>query len=112
MNKVFGVLAAPYRRIVATPVGKPCHWCEEAIADGDRGIVLDQISETGQVSDAVFHSECYLRTVFGSIGHQAGMCKCKGGDFEDPPGFSKRESAKMAATLYALEAAKREVKKS
>lgn len=50
--------------------------------------------------DAVFHVECGLRMIFGSVGHQLHKCGCYGGDEDDPEGMTRREAAAAAVRLY------------
>lgn len=79
---------------VETPVGQPCRYCDEPIAEGDTGT----INFAGQV----MHYECSLRLVIGSIGHQKGTCSCHGGTEEDPPGMTTRQAAIAAARYWHL----------
>lgn len=48
------------------------------------------------------HFECGFRAIHGSVGHQRGLCTCRGGPgtMEDPPGLSKREAARAAIVEY------------
>jgi hypothetical protein len=75
---------------VPVPIGEPCRWCEEPIEFGDSG--------WGQSAHANewFHIECFTRMLVGSVGHQLGVCLCKGGDYEDSPNLTIREAAKAA----------------
>jgi hypothetical protein len=94
-----------------TPVDAPCSWCEEVIVAGDQGFVIP----CGQVlldedKDGVFdklaptfrpiHLDCFLREIYGSVGHQTKQCSCHGGTQEDPDGMTKREAAAAAVRLY------------
>lgn len=82
---------------VDTPVGEACFWCQETIASGDRGLLMHVIREgdSGQPVSRLepIHRECHLRSVMGSWGHLMGTCHCVGGDEEDPPGMTPRQSA-------------------
>lgn len=100
MNWCFGNVKSPVWPTVNTPVGQRCIWCSESIVEGDSGIIIDLIDGTSQPKDAIYHRECFLRTVFGSLGHQMQVCGCYGGQLEDPPGISKREAAKTAVAFY------------
>lgn len=84
--------------LVSTPVGKVCLWCEEKIKDGDKGFLISNISNTEEYNPA--HTECFLRQIYGSIGHQKKNCSCFGGSEEDPVGLSKRESAIVAVDYF------------
>ena len=53
---------------VETPVGQPCLFCEEPIAEGDRGVIMRWIAE-GQWGVRPVHAECELRDVMGGIEH-------------------------------------------
>lgn len=84
---------------VPTPVGEACLLCEEVIVEGDRGQMMGVV-RSGPGGEPVgtqewIHRECALRSVMGSWGHLQGRCHCYGGTEEDPPGMSKRESAKL-----------------
>ena len=76
---------------VATPIGKICGFCGEAVEEHDMGTVN---------GEQVLHHECLIRTLHGSVGHQQGRCACCGGTEEDPPGLTRREAA-IAAAIYA-----------
>ncbi len=93
MTITFGNLDSPY----PTPVGQPCLWCKEPIQEGDKGVVMPNVSgiaiAEAKVSLEPTHYECLMRQILGSVGHQKGLCSCYGGTEEDPPGLSKREAA-------------------
>jgi len=80
---------------VPTPVGEVCADCDEAVAEGDSGFVIPHLEATSSCERA-HHRECFLRHIFGSVGHQQGKCYCFGGTEEDPPGMTKREAARAA----------------
>ena len=44
------------------------------------------------------HEECSARAVLGSVGHLLGLCSCHGGPgtYDDPPGLTKRQAARLA----------------
>jgi hypothetical protein len=48
----------------------------------------------------VFHYECLMRGVIGSVGHLRRACSCYGGTDEDPPGMTYRQAAIAATALY------------
>lgn len=108
MNKIFGPVpwgpAIDYREMYTrtTPVGETCIDCGEIIVAGDYGQTTVLVDLEGNVRPAVQHRECLLRHVVGSVGHQLGKCSCFGGDYEDPPGMTKREAARAAVAQYML----------
>jgi hypothetical protein len=81
---------------IPTPVGQLCLYCVEPIAEGDLGVEQPYLSLEGETT-VVQHRECFLRSIFGSVGHQKKTCSCYGGTEEDPPGLTTREAAKAAA---------------
>lgn len=84
---------------VPTPVGAPCLYCEELIAEGDDGVVMPFTDMAG-TKEVAEHHECFCRSIFGSVGHQLGTCSCFGGSNEDPPEMTKRQAAKAATELF------------
>ena len=61
-----------------------CGWCEEPLPD-----------------DVMLHPECVTRSIVGGLNHLKKLCPCYGGDAPpDPPGFSIREAAKLAADQW------------
>ena len=58
-----------------------CPHCLEPIAPGEKTLATD----CGQV---LYHRECLLRMVVGSVGHLVGRCSCFGGSEDDPPGMT------------------------
>ncbi len=94
-------------RLMPTPVGAVCGWCTERIEDGDRGVEMLLIGALGnglEITVVYFHRECELRQIFGSVGHQKGLCGCgtaRCGDGEtDPPGMSVRDAARAACAYF------------
>lgn len=81
---------------VKTPVGKSCSWCEEVVVEGDRGVILPSIPE----GKTLYHLECFLRQITGSVGHQRKTCSCFGGREEDPKGMTLREAARAAVDEF------------
>lgn len=77
---------------IDTPVGMTCIHCEELIVEGDTGTIEWQ--------DGVFHYECRIRLVAGSVGHQMRKCSCYGGTEEDRPGITKRQAAIKATNVF------------
>lgn len=82
--------------IIPTPVGQRCIHCDEPIAADDQGVVMPYFPPVNGVDEVAQHRECFLRKIFGSVGHQRKTCSCYGGTEEDPPGLSVREAAKAA----------------
>lgn len=97
MNQSFG----PFRLVdlaeVPVPVGEACLFCKEAIGPADSGVIMPHFGDGGSRLAAI-HRECEIRQVVGSVGHQRGLCSCKGGPgtLDDPPGVSKRVAALLA----------------
>lgn len=88
-----------------TPVGEPCSHCDEAIVEGDQGFLMPHVESMVSAEQAVVkmrptHLDCFLRQIYGSVGHQLQMCSCYGGTTEDPPGMTKREAARAAVQVY------------
>lgn len=79
------------------PVGEPCLRCAEPIAATDPGVSMPHIDANGVARMAMLHLECHARATFGSIGHQTKQCPCFGGTYEDPPGLTMRQAARVAA---------------
>lgn len=76
-----------------TPVGKPCIYCEETILQDEDGF-----TDSG---GNVFHRECFLRMLSGSVAHMSYTCSCYGAErFTtrgcDEEGMTRREGAKAA----------------
>lgn len=82
-----------------TPVGAMCTgWCLEDVEANDQGFILPAWS--GSEPSIVYHKNCFLRTVLGSVAHQQGSCSCHGGTDNDPPGMSKRQAADAAVEAF------------
>lgn len=96
---------------IPTPVGSECCWCRESIAEADMGMAMPTAFFEGQEPPAealaFYHKNCFLRTIFGSVGHQRKQCSCFGGTLEDPQGLSLREAADAAVREYEEEARRR-----
>lgn len=114
MNHYFGAawnanIRTAYQK-TPTPVGGLCSWCEEEIVEGDQGFVLPQGNAIIQNEEKVFdrmevafrpvHLDCFLRQIYGSVGHIEKKCSCHGGDREDPPGLTVRQAATASVKLY------------
>ncbi len=83
---------------MAVPEGCPCEHCGEAIEEGNQGIELDGIEPK-----AMFHLNCFLRQVIGSVAHQMRTCSCyvPGAHEGDPPELTLRQGANLAVELWA-----------
>lgn len=91
---------------VNPPIGELCTWCREPIASGEYGITLPHISRNADGTyssvDRPLHDECNVRSLIGSLAHQTGACTCAdpNSPHHDPPGLTRREAAKAAASLF------------
>ncbi len=83
-----------------TPIGEPCAWCAEPIAEDDSGLIMLYVGGD-RVRLRPLHAECQARSVLGSIAHVQRRCTCFGGpeDDGDPPHLSRREAAKLVVWL-------------
>lgn len=75
-----------------------CAFCGEEVAEDDRESRIACEPGFGM------HRDCGLRMVVGSLGHQLGLCGCRGGPgtLDDPPGLTLREAARTAAAQWRL----------
>lgn len=76
-----------------------CNRCGEGFAPGDFGRTDIQISDEPYC--IAEHRECYLRGIYGSVGHQQQRCPCFGGTYEDPPDMTPRQAARAAVVYHA-----------
>lgn len=78
-----------------------CLHCEEDITADEMPTALTTfyLSLEGP-TERWLHYECNMRSIVGSVGHQRGLCSCRGGPgtMDDPPGMSKRQAA--CAAVY------------
>lgn len=74
-----------------------CAWCTEGMDVVDTGFVLP-IYDSNE--SAVYHRNCYLRSVIGSVSHQRGQCSCFGGEEEDFGNLTLRQAADAAVELF------------
>ncbi len=86
---------------VQTPVGQRCFHCEEPIAPSDSGKMVHCVQLRGHALRPI-HRNCFLRGVFGSLGHQNKTCRCFGGKDEGEDGMTKRQAADAAVGLWFL----------
>jgi hypothetical protein len=84
---------------VETPVGQACGWCDEAIVEGDDGLLIPILG--GGRSHVPYHYACQMRSVIGGVNHQLGACICCGGILPpDPPELTRREAAQAALDAF------------
>ena len=76
-----------------------CRHCNEEVEDLNRSKTIPHFGEKGH-EDRVYHVECVVRMIIGSVGHQNQRCSCYGGTEEDPPGISTREAAIASYKLF------------
>jgi hypothetical protein len=69
-----------------------CAWCGEPI------LPSEDVVECGDrdKSHGFYHAECEVRDFHGPASHFLKECPCFGGTRSDPPGMSKRDSARLA----------------
>lgn len=100
---------------IRAPIGLLCHSCDDPICSADCGVTLESVEiavmpeppqgfeiviavpsdDSGHITVAL-HVECYFRETVGSVGHLTRRCRCFGGDYDDPPGMTKRQAAVAA----------------
>lgn len=81
------------------PVGMHCARCEEALEDGDEGVLIPALGL--RHGEFAYHADCHLRGIIGGLNHLRGRCTCCGGtEPPDPPGMSKREAAWRAVAYW------------
>lgn len=71
-----------------------CDYCEEEVTP-------DEVTEQ-RLNGKPVHAECIFRAISGSAAHQLRECSCFGGTRHDPPGMTRRESAKLALATYRM----------
>ncbi len=79
---------------VAVPTGARCTYCGEEVGPQDSGVIMPHMTNNTW-AELPNHRECFIRTIFGSIGHQLRTCSCYGGKEGDPEGLTLREAAKL-----------------
>jgi hypothetical protein len=93
---------ADYIERAPIPTGERCARCEEPIAGTEFGFFIPGISQSinGGYShcDLVFHEECHLRGIFGSVEHQ--MKPTCDRTCKDDPSLTRREAAKAAVEFH------------
>lgn len=91
----------------------PCPHCDEPVVPGSRHSHLGPMPTEEFDGDCFqpglndpqitcIHSECLIRMVVGSLGHQMGLCGCGGRRtvLDDPPGMSTRGAARLAYAYW------------
>jgi hypothetical protein len=79
--------------VLVTPDDPGCPQCGEPILPGG----LTQATNGGAL---VYHRECLIRSIVGSVGHLLRRCPCFGGVEGDPPGMTDRQAARAACDLF------------
>ena len=101
--KAFGFDSDPdwFEETIPTPVGETCLHCDDPILEGERGVTMPLIAADRQPRVAVYHWECHLRLIVGSVRHQRGQCGCFTGDFsvDDDADYPSRRAAAIAAAI-------------
>lgn len=79
-----------------------CDWCGEEVKVTQEDHRLVTVMDTKGIHQRPRHRDCDVRAVAGSLGHQLGLCQCRGGPgvLDDPPGLSRRGAARLAALLF------------
>lgn len=83
---------------VPTPVGEPCGYCDEEVAEGEQGIMRTYVGAHTSEWRPI-HRECDLRAVVGGVNHLKGTCTCHGGSEDPDPSWCNRRQA--ALLVYA-----------
>lgn len=86
---------------IPTPIDSECSWCNEGFVEDEQGIGIPSIDDEQNAIFAFYHKNCFLRTIFGSVGHQRMQCSCYGGTLEDPQELPLREAANAAVREYS-----------
>lgn len=68
----------PFEFVVTIPIpfGLLCSWCDEGFAPADTGVAISCMAD--YQSTIVYHRECEVRVLIGSVAHQKGECSCSG----------------------------------
>lgn len=77
-----------------------CEWCGEPILPNEPKKSIEYFCGAKEV----FHFECQVRQIIGSLAHIERRCGCfvEGATEGDPPTMTKREAARAALTAYML----------
>jgi len=81
-------------RQVPTPVGEPCLYCREEIAEADRGFIQTAFKSLAP-EQLPIHRECQLRMILGGLDHVEGRCEYIGhcNELQKAAGRTDREDA-------------------
>lgn len=71
-----------------------CRYCDEDVLPGEPYAHLPNAQD--------IHKECLVRMAVGSAAHQLGECTCHGGEREDPPHLTRRQSARLAYDTFLI----------
>jgi hypothetical protein len=87
---------------VPAPVDDWCLYCEEPIAEGDRGFLLPHMVGPNYFRLVAEHYECFMRQVLGSVAHQQSRCSCVvcGSHHMDDPELTRRDAARAALVEF------------
>lgn len=79
------------------PLPNLCDHCHERVL-GNGGTPGYVAADRGEL----FHRNCFLRTIFGSVAHQLKTCSCyvPGSTEGDAPELTRREAADAAARMF------------
>jgi hypothetical protein len=72
-------------------ISRNCTHCHELCNDNDP-----DGHPINNNCNKIIHVACLVHLLAGTVGHQRGECQCFGGDAEDPPGISVRDSGLAA----------------
>jgi hypothetical protein len=87
----------------ATPVGAPCTHCGELFVESDRGVAmaaLESLDPPVAVGIVLYHEECHLVGVIGSLDHQTRGPHVRGTCLDVPPRMTKRQAAIAAVEHF------------
>lgn len=76
-----------------------CAYCKEPFSVHDADWPRHRMNP---YTEQHMHPMCLMRSVWGSVGHQRGLCSCFGGDVEDPPELTLRQAAMAAFFEHRL----------
>ncbi len=93
----FGARACATLKHHPTPVGELCGWCTESIEEGQCGYMVPHL-ERRALDYKPWHIECFMRSAFGSIAHQAKLCGC----YKNPPDDEGEREEGMTPRQAAL----------
>jgi hypothetical protein len=80
-------------------VGEKCLLCEQAVVEGESGVLLGFIDAEGQGGVAPQHIECFLRSLMGSVAHLERRCTCYGGTVPEQDRHSRNYRSQARETM-------------